>query len=106
MNKSTRTLIASVMALGAITAAHADSPIQYGEGYYPADTLQSQPSTLTREAVIADLVAARANGTLPYSGDGYDLAKPMNTESTLTRAEVRAQAIAAARDGTIVSGAL
>ena len=52
MNK---TLIAAALALGAIAAAHADAPVQYGEGTYPANLMQTQPSTLTREAVIADL---------------------------------------------------
>ena len=48
-----KTLIAVAMALGSITAAHADSTMQWGEGSYPNDSMQSQPSTLTRAAVIA-----------------------------------------------------
>ncbi|MHA7598727.1 DUF4148 domain-containing protein [Alicycliphilus sp. T452] len=92
MNK---TLIAAALALGAIATAHADAPIQYGEGSYPGNAMQSQPSTLTREAVIADLVAARANGTMPRSGEWDDMAA--GTASARTRAEVRKEAIEAAQ---------
>ncbi|WP_404301973.1 DUF4148 domain-containing protein [Alicycliphilus denitrificans] len=68
MRKNARALIAAVITLGAITAAHADAAIQY-EGNYPADSMQSQPSSLTREAVIAEFMAARTNGTLPSYGE-------------------------------------
>lgn len=94
MNK---TLIAAALALGAIASAHADAPVQYGEGTYPANLMQTQPSTLTREAVIADLMAARANGTMPRSGEWDDMAAaPLGgTASARTRAEVRNEAIEA-----------
>lgn len=96
MNK---TLIAAALALGAIASAHADAPVQYGEGAYPANLMQTQPSTLTREAVIADLMAARANGTMPRSGEWDDMAAaPLGgTAGALTRAEVRKEAVEAAQ---------
>ncbi|MBS0391902.1 MAG: DUF4148 domain-containing protein [Comamonadaceae bacterium] len=95
MNK---TMIAVAMALGSIAAAHADSAIQYGEGSYPSDSMQSQPSALTRAAVVGDLQAARANGTLPRASEGYEMPAPTGAMmSTLTRAEVRQQAREAAQ---------
>lgn len=91
------TLIAAALTLSAITTAHADSPVLYGEGNYPRDPAQSQASTLTREAVIADLLAARANGTMPRYGEADDMAAAPSAASTSsrTRAEVRHEAIAA-----------
>ena len=95
MRKNARALVAAVMTLGAIATAHADSAFQqYGEANYPGDSMQSQPSTLTRTAVIADLMAARANGTLPRYEEWSGMSTPVAaTMSTLTRAEVRQQAI-------------
>ena len=94
MNK---TLIAAALALGTLSAAHAGEAVQYSEANYPSDSFQSQPSTLTRAAVIADLVAARANGSLPQYGEdlGSNLAQG---SSTLTREQVRSEAIRAARN--------
>ena len=64
------------------------------------------PSTLTREAVIAELVAARKAGTLPRDGEWYNVPAPISTQSgtVLTREAVRAEAMAAAKAGTIVHG--
>ncbi|MBS0293119.1 MAG: DUF4148 domain-containing protein [Proteobacteria bacterium] len=95
MNK---TLIAVAMALGSIAVAHADTPIDFRSGSYPSDTMQAQPSTLTRAAVIADLKAARDSGTLPTYSEFDGMPAPMGaTTSTLTRAEVRRQAVEAAQ---------
>ncbi len=100
-----RTLTAvAALALSAF-AAHAQS--NNGDAsIYPS--LQSAPSTLTREAVIAELVSARESGTLPRGGDWYDVPAPLalsgQSGSTVTRAEVRAQAVAAARAGETANG--
>ena len=67
-------------------------------GVYPA--FDNTPSTLTREAVVAELVNARQNGSLPHGGEWYEVPAPLalsGQTTTVTRAEVRAQAIAAAR---------
>lgn len=107
-NYRTLTTVA-VLALSAFAAnAQSNNGGAFGEGdIYPA-AVQSAPSTLTREAVIAELVAARANGTLPRDGDWSNAPAPLalsgQSNTTVTRSEVRAQAIAAARAGEIVSG--
>lgn len=93
--------VAATLALGGLSAAHADSPAvtanPYGESY-PME--QAAPSTLTREAVVADLVAARANGTLPRDGEWYNVPAPVGQSdaTTLTREQVRNEAIAATRN--------
>ncbi len=91
------TLIAAALTLGAIVTAHADTPIQYGEthGLDNGSVTQSQTSTLTREAVIAELKAAQANGTMPRYGEAQDFATTAPAASTVTRAEVRNEAYAA-----------
>lgn len=86
------------LALGALSTAHADSPVLSGEASYPSLTAQPQASTLTREAVVADLMAARANGTLPdypEASIGAEQANGSNA-SVVTRAQVREEAVAAA----------
>ena len=98
----------AALALSAFAAnAQSNNGASFGEGdIYPS--FQSAPSTLTREADIAELVSARQNGTLPRDGDWSNMPAPLalsgQPDTTLTRAEVRAQAIAAARAGEIVSG--
>lgn len=100
-----RTLTA-VAAL-ALSAFAANAQSNNGDAsIYPS--LQSAPSTLTREAVIAELVSARQNGTLPQGGDWYDVPAPLalsgQSDTTVTRAQVRAQAVAAARAGETANG--
>lgn len=95
-----RTLAAATLALSAL-AAHA---APNGSGAEAA-VKQQAPSTLTREAVIAELVAARQNGTLPRDGEWYNVPAPLALGgSTLTRAAVRDEAIAARKNGMVVSG--
>lgn len=100
-NYRTLTTVA-VLALSAFAAnAQSNNAMNYGEGdVYPA-AVQSTPSTLTREAVIAELVSARANGTLPRDGNWSNVPAPLamsgQSNTTVTRSEVRAEAIAAAR---------
>ena len=92
------TLIAAALTLGAIATAHADTPIQYGEthGLDNGSVTQSQTSTLTREAVIAELKAAQANGTMPRYGEAQDFATTTApAASAVTRAEVQSEAYAA-----------
>ncbi len=76
-NYRTLTTVA-VLALSAFAAnAQSNNAMNYGEGdVYPA-ALQSAPSTLTREAVIAELVSARANGTLPRDGNWSNVPAPL-----------------------------
>jgi len=101
MTKNARLLaLAATLALGGVSVAHADTAVTtnfYGESY-PVE--QSAPSTLTREAVIADLVAARANHTMPRDGEWDNVPARIGNSaaSTLTREEVRNEAIAATRD--------
>ena len=97
MKNNARTLAATLaLTLGAMAAAHADSPAlssPYTRGEAEVfSTMESAPSTLTREAVIADLAASRANGTLP--GPWYGQPAPLGGEaSTLTREQVRKGAV-------------
>lgn len=98
MTKNARLIaLAATLALGGLSAAHADSSATtanpYGESY-PVE--QASQSTLTREAVIAELVAARANGTMPRDGEWYNVPAPIGQDSAtaLTREEVRNEAIA------------
>lgn len=96
MRTNTRVLVAAAMTLGAIAIAHAD---QYGyseAGWDANDSMQSQPSTLTRAEVKAEVTAELANGTLPRYEESYSPPAAMGT-STLTRAEVRAEGRAAAQ---------
>lgn len=109
MNRKPLALTAAVLALSAFSA-QADTGAQTDWIHYPAVN-QATSSTLTREAVIADLVAARQNGTMPRDGDWTNVPAPLalsgsadaNTQ-VATREQVRAEAIAAARAHTIVSG--
>ncbi|WP_019701917.1 DUF4148 domain-containing protein [Paracidovorax oryzae] len=106
MNRKPLAIAAALLALSAISA-QADTRIQGDWNNYPAVN-DSTPSTLTREAVIADLVAARQNGTMPRGGDWSDVPAPLalsnsNTQ-VVTRDQVRSEAIAAARSHEIVSG--
>ena len=94
MRTNARVLVAAAMTLGAIATAHAD---QYGyseAGWATNNSMQSQPSTLTRAEVKGEVKAELANGTLPRYDESYRMPAPMGT-STLTRAEVRAQGRAA-----------
>jgi len=98
--------LATVAAL-ALSAFAANAQSNNGDAsIYPS--LQSAPSTLTREAVIAELVSARQNGTLPQGGEWYDVPAPLalsgQSTTTVTRAEVRAQAVAASRAGQTANG--
>lgn len=100
--KISRTLAAAAtLALSAL-AAHA-APQGAGE---EAAAAPQASSTLTREAVIAELVAARQNGTLPRGGEWYNVPAPLalGGSSTLTRQAVRDEAIAARKNGMVVSG--
>ncbi|AVS75477.1 DUF4148 domain-containing protein [Paracidovorax cattleyae] len=105
MNRKPLAIAAALLALTAFSA-QADTGIQGDWNNYPA--VNDGPSTLTREAVIADLVAARQNGTMPRSGEWSDVPAPLavsngNTQ-VVTRDQVRAEAVAAARSHEIVSG--
>ena len=92
-----RTLTA-VAAL-ALSAFAANAQSNNGEaGIYTS--IQDTPSTLTREAVVAELVRARQNGTLPQGGEwiAFEAPSAISGQSTvLTRSEARTEgAIAAA----------
>ena len=98
-----RTLAAATLALSALSALAAHAAPN-GSGAEAA-VKQQAPSTLTREAVIAELVAARQNGTLPRDGEWYNVPAPVALAgSTVTREAVRAQAIEAPKNGMVVSG--
>ena len=57
----------AVLSLGALAANAA--PQENYEINYPTATPAAAPSTVTREAVIAELIAARKADTLPREGD-------------------------------------
>ncbi|SFD45972.1 DUF4148 domain-containing protein [Paracidovorax konjaci] len=107
MNRHPIALAATaVIALSAF-AAQADTRVEGDGSNYPATA--STPSTLTREAVIADLVASRKNGTLPRGGDWSDVPAPLalgnaDRAPVVAREQVRAEAVAAARSNDILSG--
>ncbi|ABM34455.1 DUF4148 domain-containing protein [Paracidovorax citrulli] len=108
MNRKPLAIAAALLALSAFSA-QADTGIQGDWNNYPA--VNDTPSTLTREAVIADLVAARQNGTMPRGGDWSDVPAPLalsgaagGDTQVVTREQVRAEAIAAARSHEIVTG--
>lgn len=93
-----RTLAVAALALGALTAQAGS----YGENY-PA--MPESTSTLTRAAVIAELVAAREAGTLPRDGDWSNAPAPLALAGNpFSREAVRTEAIAAQKAGAIVSG--
>ncbi|CAM3760494.1 DUF4148 domain-containing protein [Paracidovorax anthurii] len=108
MNRKPLALAAATLFSLSAFAAQADTRTDGDGSGYPATA--SAPSTLTREAVIADLVAARKNGTLPNSGDWSDVPAPLALSGQSSRApavardQVRAEAVAAARSHDIVSG--
>ncbi|MBP3980127.1 MULTISPECIES: DUF4148 domain-containing protein [unclassified Acidovorax] len=77
-----RTLaVAAALTLTAL-AAQADSPPPLdGDRANQPLTATEAPGTLTREAVIADLVASRKAGTLPRDGEWYNAPAPLGTTS-------------------------
>jgi len=75
MNRKPLAFAAAVIALSAFSA-QADTGTQTDWIHYPAVN-QATSSTLTREAVVADLVAARQNGTLPRDGDWSNVPAPL-----------------------------
>lgn len=90
----------TTVAVLALSAFAANAQSNNGDaGTYPA--VQETHSTLTREAVVAELVSARANGTLPRDGNWSNVPAPLamsgQSNTTVTRSEVRAEAVAAAR---------
>jgi len=103
MNK----FIASALIAAAGFAAAPSFAGQYlgGEvGYFAADA--APVSTLTREAVRADVVQAVRNGTLASAGEGADLGyvAAVQTRSDLSRAEVRTATAAAVQAGWTIGG--
>ncbi|NMM76612.1 hypothetical protein B2J86_06580 [Acidovorax sp. SRB_14] len=93
----------SLAAAGAHAAPH-DTSGTYGE-QYPDYTQTMAGSSLTREAVVADLMEARRAGTLPRYGEwDQDRAPLAGPPNTLTRDAVRSEGMAAERAGTIVNG--
>lgn len=72
---------ATALGLSAL-AAQADSQLP-GDGdwtNYPVTSTKA-PGSLTREAVIADLVASRKAGTLPRPGEWHDVPAPLGRSS-------------------------
>ncbi|MCZ8094711.1 MAG: DUF4148 domain-containing protein [Acidovorax sp.] len=94
-----RTLAAVTLALSAF-AAQADSALP-SDGNWNNYPLSAQSgSTLTREAVVAELVAARAAGNLPQDSEWYNVPAPLNVNgSALARTDARNDAMAAAKSG-------
>jgi hypothetical protein len=95
-----RTLAAVTLALSAF-AAQADSALPRDGDWNNYPLSAQSGSTLTREAVVAELVAARAAGNLPQDHEWYNVPAPLGTSgaTALTRAEVRNDAMAAAKAG-------
>lgn len=95
-----RTLAAVTLAFSAF-AAQADSGLPRDGDWnnYPLNTQAS--SSLTREAVVADLVASRAAGTLPQDAEWYNVPAPLNLQgaTATARTDVRQDAMAAAKSG-------
>lgn len=63
----------------------------------------SQPSTVTRAAVRAEVIKARANGEnlVPAEADVAGLFQKAPAASTVTRADRRAEVLQARQDGTL-----
>ena len=83
-----RTLAAAALATLALSAfaAQADSALP-SDGNWNNYPLSAQASsTLTREAVVADLVASRAAGTLPRDGEWYNVPAPLNIQGVTATA--------------------
>lgn len=103
---SYRTLtIAAALALSAL-AAQAESPLpRDGDWSNHSLTATEAPSTLTREAVVADLVASRQAGTLPRAGEWYNVPAPLGFHSgtALARDAEPVGAMTAAKSRTPVS---
>ncbi len=97
-----RTLAAAALATLALSAfaAQADSALP-SDGNWNNYPLSAQASsTLTREAVVAELVAARAAGTLPQDSEWYNVPAPLSINgSALARTDARNDAMAAAKGG-------
>lgn len=95
--KTSRTLIASALCLGAL-AAHAAPNNGFGDTY--PDFQPQGPSTLTRAAVEAQMMAARKAGTMTREGDGYDQPARMR-HSMETRQDVEADLMNARKAGYV-----
>ncbi len=97
-----RTLAAAALATLALSAfaAQADSALP-SDGNWNNYPLSAQASsTLTREAVVAELVAARAAGTLPQDSEWYNVPAPLNLGGTaLAATETGNGAVAASKTG-------
>mgnify|MGYP006369362435 CR=1 FL=1 len=96
---SYRTLAVAALAFSAF-AAQADSAVPR-DGDWNSYPLTSQThSSLTREAVVADLVASRAAGTLPQDSEWYNVPAPLNLGGTaLAATETGNGAVAASKTG-------
>ena len=99
--------VAAALALSTF-AAQAAGPQLPTHGEWSSAPLATEAhSTLTRQAVVADLLAAREAGTMPRDGEWSNVPAPLGSASAataLTRAEVRAEAIAAVKANMIPNG--
>lgn len=107
MNAYRTLTVAAALALSTLAAQAAGPQLPTTGEWSSAPLTAEAPSTLTRQAVVADLVAAREAGTMPRDGEWSNVPAPLGSASaatTLTRAEVRAEAIAAAKANMIPHG--
>lgn len=91
----TKTLVAALALTTASMAAFAESPAASG----PLDQRATAP-TMTRAAVVQELMAARAAGTLLRAGELGQVPPAFVPEES--RAEVRNEVLAARAAGTLL----
>jgi hypothetical protein len=92
-----------VAAVGFMAApSFAGDNISGEVGYVPQ--VSTAVSSLSREAVRAEVIQAERNGTLPELGEGADVGAVAAAKSNLSRDAVRAEAIYAVQHGLTVGG--
>ena len=76
-----RNLTVAALSLSALAALAGTPQTEDGIGSKTATASPEASRTLTREAVIADLVTARKAGTLPRDGEWYNAPAPLGSTS-------------------------
>lgn len=94
---STTLIVLSSLVAGTSFAGDTSAMPQVGDYDVP---VASAVSTVTREAVKAEVQAATLAGVLPQAGDA-DVAYTPAAQTSLTRQEVKADYMAARKAGTL-----
>lgn len=95
---STTLIVLSSLVAGTSFAGDTSAMPQVGD--FDVPPVASAVSTLTREAVKAEVQAAKLAGVLPQAGDA-DVAYTPAAQTSLTRQEVKADYMAARKAGTL-----